>query len=113
MENERKKQDLILFEGMDLSKYQLGDKIIITNQVMLKHFNYSYIHLYNKLVAISSRLGLWLWIEYDDNVHEYQIQLLDFEPPDFTVDEPDAEVSKERRKVWEKNQKISPDGLKS
>lgn len=100
MENKRKKQDLILFEGLDLSKYQLGDKIIITNEIMMKHFNYSYIYMHNKLVAIASQLGLWLWIEYDECAREYWIQLLDFEPPDFTVDEPDAGVSKERRRVW-------------
>lgn len=108
MENERKEQSqaLVLFDGLDFSKYQLGDKIIITNEMMIKHFNHSYIHLYKKLVVIASRLHLWLWIEYDETVHEYHIQLLDFEPPDFTVDEPDAEVSKERRKVWRKGLKI-------
>src|SRR3972149_2736721 len=106
MENERTKQDLVLFEGMDLSKYQLGDKIIITNEIMMKHFNYSYMNLYKKLVAIASKLSLWLWIEYDECAREYQIQLLDFEPPDFTVNKPDAKVSKERRRIWPKNQKI-------
>jgi hypothetical protein len=91
-------QDLVLYDGLDFSKYQLGDKIIISEMVMLTKFRGKDAHryFYCRLKEIADRLHLWLYLEYDPCTAEYEIQFLDFEPPDFTVDH-DAEVGCARR----------------
>lgn len=82
--------ELVLWEGMDFSKYQLGDKIIIDEKTIVKYGLLGHTQFYEKLTRIAAKLSLWLWLEYDDERREYEIQFLDFEPPDLTIETQDT-----------------------
>lgn len=89
--------ELVLWEGLDFSKYQLGDKIIIAESTIIKNHMFGHSRFYQRLTEIAHKLNLWLWIEYNGVMGEYEIQFLDFEPPDFTVETQDTAFNRIQR----------------
>lgn len=105
--------ELEVWKGLDFSSYQMGDVIIISEKDMNKLFRWghkSWGWFQAKLLDISKKIKLNLYIEYDASMQEYLIYMLDFEPPSSYVARPDAAVSGARRMVWARHHTVSADG---
>lgn len=96
--------ELEVFEGLDLSQYQLGDIIIITGKDMLKQFRYGHTWrtFQERVQQIAKKIGLFVKIAYNEMHDEYEIHLLEDRPELNKTAVPCAEVSMSRRKVWSK-----------
>lgn len=90
--------DLELWEGLDFSKYQLGDKIIISRKDVLKRGILNGKVLSMKLEQMAFRLKLYLAMEFNDETDEYEIEFMEDQPISCRVPRPDAKTSRARRK---------------
>lgn len=90
--------NLELWLGLDFSKYQLGDKLILKEKDVLKHRMFDGKMFNTKLQQTAAKYGLWCTVSFNNEANEYEIEFVEYKPEDFTIPRPDAKTSAARRR---------------